>query len=254
MALHHTQIKKIAAAGLEATIENGVLTITMDGVSLVSGPEKDAKELIAEAINQTEDDEFDLEALRDEQFGDEDAMGEDTPEDDEDEAEDEAEDSDSPLARTMAKYRAHYAEIAPPEAPDSNGDALALALRAHITRVSDDGKTTWADTRALRDVLDQNGLPTPKEGRNAGHTRMIMGNALRGYWKKGNAVIVGAIWVQPTADALARKAEAQAKADAKAARAAQPRQTKEERAARAKERRQQQQAERDAALEPEQRA
>lgn len=248
MALHHTQIKKIAAAGLEYRIDAGQLLITMDGVSLVSGPEKDAKELIAEAINQTEDDEFDLEALREEQFGGEDAMGEDTPEDDEDG------DSDSPLARTMAKYRAHYAEIAPPEAPDSNGDALALALRAHITRVSDDGKTTWADTRALRDVLDQNGLPTPKEGRNAGHTRMIMGNALRGYWKKGNAVIVGAIWVQPTADALARKAEAQAKADAKAARAAQPRQTKEERAARAKERRQQQQAERDAALEPEQRA
>lgn len=237
MALHHTQIKKLAAAEISHAIEAGVLILSFDGIVIAQGPEANAKALVAEAINVTEDEDA-LDALR-----------EKSEQEDMDQAEDEDAETQGALAKTIAKYRNRYKDIG---ANDSNGDALALALRAHTFRAGEKSRDGHSDVDALRDVLDQNGLSVPANGRNNGHTRMIYGNVLRGFWNRGNAVHVGSVVVEPTAEGLARKAAAHAKDEAKANRQPRTKQTEDERKAKAKAARAKRKADKASAHEPEQ--
>lgn len=233
MAFHHALVKSLATAGLVAVAsEDGeTVSIVMEGVAIATGPIAEVKALAAEAKTTVAEDDFDLETF---------AEGINEPVED---AEEEGE--SGPLAKTMAKYRARYADH-----NDSNGDPLALALRAALTRLGDKKGDAQMDAAALQAVADQNGIPVPA-GRNPGHSRMILGNILRGALRRGTAIHIGKTTIEPTPEAKAARAERMAKDKAKHDAVAQPKQTKEEKQAKAKARREAAKAEKAKANEAE---
>jgi hypothetical protein len=236
MKIHHAIIKSLAALDLVAVphlTEAGMLSIQMDGVEIIAGRIEDVKELSAKAKDIVSDEDFDLEALREE--GDGVNEGDDEAGDEQgDEQGDEAEAEDEGTGSVVRElYRKKYRAI---NQHDSNGDEIAQAMRAAVTTQvppAGESKAKAKEAMSLETLLaiaDQNGLASPK-GANPGQRRMNLGNSLRGLLRKGLAVHIQGTTIEPTEEAKAKRAarfEAdRVRAEAKAA----PKPTKEEQAA-----------------------
>lgn len=220
--IHHATVAMLAKldAAIE-TLEDGSFRVMVDGVQIALGT--DAKQTASAARAILEDEDFDLEALREEQSEDDDMADEDQT------TEIENEDEDTRSGSVVkAKYRARYKEIG---ANDSNGDELALALRDAITIVGEKARDTHMSVEAMQHIADQNGITEPLKGENNGHKRMWLGNKLRGMWQRGIAVHVGDVTIEPTPEAKAKAAERFEADRLKAERKAAPRKTAEEKKA-----------------------
>lgn len=114
------------------------------------------------------------------------------------------------------RFKARYAEHG-----DSNGDRVALALKAYVAGVNADGRPS-TDVAKLREVAEANGIDFNAYARlNIGQQRMNVGNRLRGMLKNEKPVTIGkqrfADWEKAKIVAPAKPKAEKVKAEASAA-------------------------------------